>query len=123
MPLTSKGRKIKSAMIQRYGKRRGARIFYASRNKGTITGVDERHRARRRNPLNPVSEMFIAAIPTAIGIVIGTIVSTILVEFIMKGSNSSSSGSGSPALPPTTVTPLSPPTAPNYDAGGGASSF
>jgi hypothetical protein len=40
MPFTKKGLKIKQAMAEEYGKTRGERIFYASRNKGTITGVD-----------------------------------------------------------------------------------
>lgn len=41
MPLTKKGRKIKSRMVARYGKREGSRIFHASRNKGTIKGVEK----------------------------------------------------------------------------------
>lgn len=40
MPLTAKGRKIQSAMASQYGAKRGRRVFYASRNKGTISGVD-----------------------------------------------------------------------------------
>lgn len=40
MPLTSKGSTILSAMQEKYGKEEGERVFYASRNKGTITGVD-----------------------------------------------------------------------------------
>jgi hypothetical protein len=40
MPLTKKGRKIEAAMVKQYGKKRGEAVFYASRNKGTITGVD-----------------------------------------------------------------------------------
>ena len=40
MPLTKKGRKIKSAMQEQYGETEGERVFYASRNKGTISGVD-----------------------------------------------------------------------------------
>lgn len=40
MPLTKKGRKIEAAMVKQYGKKRGESVFYASRNKGTITGVD-----------------------------------------------------------------------------------
>ena len=42
MPLTKKGRKIMRAMQRRYGKRRGRRVFYASRNAGRIKGVDSR---------------------------------------------------------------------------------
>jgi len=40
MPMTKKGKKIKSAMMKEYGKKRGEQVFYASRNKGTIKGVD-----------------------------------------------------------------------------------
>jgi hypothetical protein len=40
MPLTSKGRKIMGAMQTQYGSKKGEAVFYASRNKGTITGVD-----------------------------------------------------------------------------------
>jgi len=39
MPLTAKGDKIKSAMEKEYGKDKGESVFYASANKGTITGV------------------------------------------------------------------------------------
>lgn len=40
MPLTKKGRKIKKAMRATYGKKRGERIFWKSKQKGTIKGVD-----------------------------------------------------------------------------------
>jgi len=39
MPLTTKGRKILANMIKEYGKEKGERVFYASQNKGTITGT------------------------------------------------------------------------------------
>ncbi len=39
MPLTEKGREIKSAMTKQYGEEKGKQVFYASANKGTITGV------------------------------------------------------------------------------------
>lgn len=54
MPLTAKGQKIKAAMASQYGAEKGERVFYASRNKGTITGVDRaikrsnRHLRKRR---------------------------------------------------------------------------
>lgn len=41
MPLTKKGQKIKSAMAKEYGSKKGEQVFYASRNKGTIKGVDK----------------------------------------------------------------------------------
>jgi len=40
MPLTKKGQKIKRAMTKQYGsKKAGERVFYASKNKGTIKGT------------------------------------------------------------------------------------
>lgn len=46
MPKTKKGKKIMAAMTKQYGKKKGERVFYASRNKGTITGVDRARRPR-----------------------------------------------------------------------------
>lgn len=40
MPLTSKGEKIRSAMQKEYGSEKGESVFYASKNKGRIKGVD-----------------------------------------------------------------------------------
>ena len=45
MPLTKKGMKIMRAMKSQYGAKRGARVFYASQNKGVIRGT---HRAGKR---------------------------------------------------------------------------
>ena len=39
MPLNKKGEKIKKAMEQEYGKKKGDAVFYASEKKGTIKGV------------------------------------------------------------------------------------
>jgi hypothetical protein len=44
MPLTKKGKKIEAAMVAQYGKKRGEAVFYASRNKGVINGVDYKRR-------------------------------------------------------------------------------
>jgi hypothetical protein len=41
MPMTDKGKKIKSAMKEKYGKKRGEQVFYASAQKGTIKGVEK----------------------------------------------------------------------------------
>lgn len=52
MPLTSKGRKIMAAMKKEYGEN-AEKVFYASRNKGTITGVDPestRGKKRKKKP-------------------------------------------------------------------------
>lgn len=40
MPLNDKGQKIMASMKHEYGDKKGERVFYASRNKGTIKGVD-----------------------------------------------------------------------------------
>ena len=48
MPLTEKGKKIKREMIEEYGKEMGTRVFYASEEKGTITGVKKRSSHRRK---------------------------------------------------------------------------
>lgn len=41
MPLTDKGAEIKGAMAKEYGDKKGEQVFYASKNAGKITGVDE----------------------------------------------------------------------------------
>jgi hypothetical protein len=41
VPLTEKGSEIKEKMESEYGSKKGEEVFYASRNAGTITGVDE----------------------------------------------------------------------------------
>jgi hypothetical protein len=41
MPLTAKGKKIKKAMQEQYGKKKGEQVLYASKNKGTISGIDK----------------------------------------------------------------------------------
>lgn len=40
MPLTKKGKKILGNMKKTYGKKKGKDVFYASKNKRIITGVD-----------------------------------------------------------------------------------
>lgn len=44
MPLSKKGSKIMGAMKEQYGAEKGERVFYASKNKGTISGVEDRSR-------------------------------------------------------------------------------
>jgi hypothetical protein len=41
MPLTNKGKKIIKNMQKTYGSKKGKSVFYASRNKGTISGVEK----------------------------------------------------------------------------------
>ena len=48
MPLTKKGRKIKAAMVRKYGAEKGEEIFYASENKGTIKGVAHKKKKRKK---------------------------------------------------------------------------
>jgi hypothetical protein len=40
MPLTAKGSKVMANMKEQYGEEKGEEVFYASKNKGTIKGVD-----------------------------------------------------------------------------------
>lgn len=43
MPLTKKGEKIKAQMQKTYkSKKKGEQVFHASRNKGSIKGVDRK---------------------------------------------------------------------------------
>jgi hypothetical protein len=44
MPLTKKGKKIMSAMKKEYGTKKGEKIFYATKNKGKIKGVDKKRK-------------------------------------------------------------------------------
>ena len=48
MPLNKKGRKIMGSMKEQYGKKRGEQVFYASKNKGVIKGV-EKKKKRSKN--------------------------------------------------------------------------
>ena len=48
MPLNEKGRKIMKSMKNQYGKKRGEQVFYASKNKGVIKGV-EKKKKRSKN--------------------------------------------------------------------------
>lgn len=50
MPLTAKGRKILLHMQKEYGASKGLRIFYATRNKGRITNVDQARKPMRVKP-------------------------------------------------------------------------
>ena len=53
MPLTKKGTKIMKAMKGQYGSKKGKQVFYASKNKGKIKGVD-----KKRKRLAKASEHF-----------------------------------------------------------------
>jgi len=40
VPLTKQGKKVMSSMKKKYGTKKGKKVFYASRNKGRIKGVE-----------------------------------------------------------------------------------
>ena len=42
MPLNKKGKKIKTSMTKRYGKKKGEDIFYAMENSGKLKGVKKK---------------------------------------------------------------------------------
>lgn len=48
MPQTKKGKKIMAAMEKTYGKKKAKQVFYASKNKGKITGVDKSRKRTRK---------------------------------------------------------------------------
>lgn len=48
MPLTAKGKKILAAMKKKYGAKKGKEVFYASQNKGTITGTHLERKTKKR---------------------------------------------------------------------------
>ena len=39
--MTKKGKKIMKAMKKKYGNKKGETVFYASKNKGVIKGVEK----------------------------------------------------------------------------------
>ena len=40
MPLTKKGKKVMKSMKGQYGEKKGEQVFYATKNKGKLKGVD-----------------------------------------------------------------------------------
>lgn len=48
MPLTKKGKKIKSAMKKQYGAKKGENVFYASENAGKIKGVEKKSAKKKK---------------------------------------------------------------------------
>jgi hypothetical protein len=53
MPLTKKGKKIMRSMKEQYGPDKGEGVFYASRNKGTIKGVEKMNRGGMTRQVSP----------------------------------------------------------------------
>ena len=47
MPLNKKGKKIMKSMKKQCGKKRGETVFYASKNKGVIKGVEKRKKGAK----------------------------------------------------------------------------
>lgn len=48
MPLTAKGKKIKSKMKKFYGEEKGEKVFYASANEGKIRGVEGKKKKTKK---------------------------------------------------------------------------
>jgi hypothetical protein len=46
MPKTAKGRKIMKNMLKTYGPKKAEKVFFASKNKGTIKGVDKPRKSK-----------------------------------------------------------------------------
>jgi hypothetical protein len=44
MPLTEKGRKVKDALRQHYGKKEAERVFYAMVNAGKLKGAEKQRK-------------------------------------------------------------------------------
>jgi hypothetical protein len=51
MPLTEKGQKILSSMKKQYGPEKGEQVFYASKNAGKLTGVDDSYTIQVKDAL------------------------------------------------------------------------
>lgn len=47
MPKTKKGKKIMKKMKETYGEEKGEEVFYASKNKGAIKGVEKAKRKKK----------------------------------------------------------------------------
>jgi len=60
MPLTKKGKKIMRSMKEQYGPKEGEAVFYASRNKGTIKGVEKNMGKNKQmgGVINPIQPMY-----------------------------------------------------------------
>ena len=56
MPLTKKGKKILINMRKTYGSKKGEQVFYASKNKGKISGID-----KKRKKINKIVEKHLAS--------------------------------------------------------------
>ncbi len=57
MPLNEKGEKIKKAMMQEYGSKKGEKVFYASENKGVIKGIKNKVKSNKKKKLDQATMM------------------------------------------------------------------
>ena len=57
MPLTPKGKKIMASMRKQYGSEKGEEVFYASKNKGTIKGVEKTEETKPMSYIQKLLEM------------------------------------------------------------------
>jgi len=48
MPINAKGRKILSEMTKQYGSKKAEDVFYASKNKGKIKGVEGKKKQQKK---------------------------------------------------------------------------
>lgn len=48
MPKSAKGKKIFANMVRQYGSEKAKQVFFASANKGTITGVEATKKRKKR---------------------------------------------------------------------------
>ena len=48
MPLNEKGKKIMKSMKKQYGSKKAKEVFYASRNKGVISGVEKKRKVKNK---------------------------------------------------------------------------
>lgn len=85
MPLTSKGEKIMGAMQEQYGAEKGKSVFYASKNAGRISGVDQKDTILT-SPMQLDQEGALGAIGSVAGGIAGGVASGVH-EISGTGSN------------------------------------
>ena len=51
MPLNPKGQKIMDSLVKQHGLKKAKQVFFASKNKGTITKVDKARSAMKARAL------------------------------------------------------------------------
>ena len=71
MALTEKGKKIRNEMRKKYGSKRGDQVFYASANKGTITGVEEGMKKKSVKNMSKGGKSLLGSLSPVYGIATG----------------------------------------------------